>query len=156
MKVSYEYTYSEYKKYLLKSRKINNIVLFIVGILIYLFFSYNKISLLYFPLFILALIVVIVLLNILYVFASIKVNEMLNYNMYGKYTLELTPNKFSITLNKSKTDYKYNQIKKIKESKNSFKLRLKNSREYLIFEKKFFSDEEYNKVIKMFKEKSQD
>ena len=155
MKVSFEYTYEEYKKYLLKSRIVNNIILFIVGLVIYLYFSYNKISLVYLPLFILGLIIVIILLNLLYVFAQIKVNEMLNYNTYGKYTLELTPNKFSITINKNKTDYKYNKIKKIIERKKYFKVKLKGIREYLTFEKKFFSEEEYTKAIKMFKEKSQ-
>lgn len=155
MKVNFEYTYHEYKKYLLRSRLVNNIVLFIVGILIYLYFSYNKMSLIHLSLFIIALIILIVLLNILYVFAQIKVNEMLNYNTYGKYTLELTPNKFSVTINKNKTDYKYNQINKIIERKKYFKLKLKKSREYLIFEKKFFSNDEYTKIIKMFKEKSQ-
>ena len=155
MKVSFEYTYDEYKKYLLRSRKVNNIVLFIVGILIYLYFSYNKISLIYLPLFIIGLIIVIVLLNLLYVFAQMKVNEMLNYNSYGKYTLELTPNKFSITINKNKTDYKYNQIKKITERKKYFKIKLNGIREYLTFEKKFFSSDQYNQIIKMFKEKSQ-
>ena len=155
MKVSFNYTYKDYKKYLLSSRKTNNIILFIVGLVIYLYFSYNKISLVYLPLFILGLIIVIILLNLLYVFAQIKVNEMLNYNTYGKYTLELTPNKFSITINKNKTDYKYNKIKKIIERKKYFKVKLKGIREYLTFEKKFFSEEEYTKAIKMFKEKSQ-
>ena len=153
MKLNFEYTKKEYKRFLLRSRIANNIVLFIIGLSIYLFFSLNKISLIYFPLFIIGLIVVIVLLNLLYVFAQIKVNEMLNYNTYGKYTLELTPNKFSVTVNKSKSDYKYNQIKKIVEGKNNFKIKLKNTREYLTFEKKFFTLEEYNKMIKMFKEK---
>ena len=153
MKVSFEYTKKEYKKYLLRSRKINNIILFIVGIFIYLYFSLNRISLLYLPLFIIGLLIVIILLNLLYVFAQIKVNEMLNYNTYGKYMLEITPNKFSITINKRKGDYKYNQLKKIIERKNYFKIKLKNSREYLIFEKKFFTNEEYNKMIKIFKEK---
>ena len=39
MKVNYEYTKEEYKKYLLKNRLVNNIVLFIVGIIIYLYFT---------------------------------------------------------------------------------------------------------------------
>jgi hypothetical protein len=78
---------------------------------------------------------------------------MLNYNLYGKYTLELTPNKFSLTINKSKTDYKYNKIKEIVEKKNSFILKFNKNRDSLIFEKKNFSDEEYIKVIKMFKSK---
>lgn len=155
MKVNFEYTYKEYKRYLLRSRLVNNIVLFIVGIIIYLYFSYNKISLLYLPLVIVGLILAIFLLNLLYVFATIKVNETLNYNSYGKYTLELTPNKFSVTVNKSKTDYKYTQIKSIVERKTYFKVKFNKSREFLLFEKKFFSDEEYDKVIKMFKEKSQ-
>ena len=51
MKVNFEYTKDEYKKYLLRSRRINNIVLFIIGVAIYLYFSLNKISLIYLPLF---------------------------------------------------------------------------------------------------------
>lgn len=153
MKVSFEYTRDEYKKYLLRSRKINNIVLFIIGVAIYLYFSLNKISLIYLPLFMIGLIIVIILLNMLYVFAQLKVNEMLNSNVYGKYTLELTPNKFSITINKVKTDYKYNKIKKILVGKNYFRIKFNKSREYLTFEKKFFTEENYNKIIKMFKDK---
>jgi len=153
MKVNFEYTKDEYKKYLLRSRIDNNIILFIIGISTYLYFSLNKISLIYLPLFIIGLIIVIMLLNLLYVFAQIKVNEMLNYNVYGKYVVELTPNKFSVTVNKSKVDYKYNQIKKIVVRKNNFKVKFKNTREYLTFEKKFFTREEYEKITKMFKEK---
>ena len=153
MKVSYEYTKEDYKKYLLRSRTINNIVLFIIGITIYLYFSLNKIFLIYLPLFIIGLVIVIVLLNLLYVFAQIKVNEMMNSSVYGKYTLELTPNKFSVTINKNKTDYKYNKIKKIVIGKNNFKVKFNKSREYLTFERKFFSESDYNKIIDMFKEK---
>lgn len=136
MKVSFEYTKEEYKKYLLRSRLINNIVLFIIGIIIYLVLTLNKISLVYLPLFVIGLIVLIFLVNKLYVIAYLKVNDMLNYNTYGKYTIELTPNKFSVTLNKSKMDYKYNKISKIIVRKNYFKVKFKNSREYLTFEKK--------------------
>lgn len=153
MKVNFEYTKEQYKKYLLKSRIINNIVLFVVGVAIYLFFSINKISLLFLPLFIIGLIVVIILLNLLYVFAQIKVNEMLNYNVYGKYIIELTPNKFSVTINKVKTDYKYTKIKKIIEGKRNFKIKFKNTREYLTFDKELIIEEKYNKMLKMFKEK---
>ncbi|MBR6690637.1 MAG: hypothetical protein IKL65_04840 [Bacilli bacterium] len=153
MKLNFEYTKSEYKKYLLRSRLVNNIVLFIIGLTIYLYFSLNKISLIYLPLFIIGLLITITLLNLLYVIAQIKVNEMLNYNTYGKYIVELTPNKFSVTVNKSKVDYKYNQIKKIVQRKNCFKVKFKNSREYLTFEKKFFNDSDYTKMIKMFKDK---
>ena len=35
MKVNFEYTKKEYKKYLLKSRIMNNIILFIIGTIIY-------------------------------------------------------------------------------------------------------------------------
>ena len=155
MKLSFEYTYDEYKKYLYRSRKINNIVLFIVGLVLYLYFSYNKISLKYLPVFIIILIVAIFLLNLLYVYGQIKVNEMLNYNVYGKYILELNPNKFSLTINNHRTNYNYNEIRKIVERKNYFKVKFKGIREYLTFEKKFFDEVEYNKAIKMFKEKSQ-
>ena len=66
MKVNFEYTYKDYKKYLFRSRTINNIILFIVGIAIYLYFSYNKISLIYLPLFILILAISIFLLNLFF------------------------------------------------------------------------------------------
>ncbi len=154
MKVNFEYTKSDYKKYLIRSRTINNIILFIVGLGIYLYFSLNKISLIFLPLFIIGLILLIYLLNLLYVFMYLKVNDMLNYNTYGKYTLELTPNKFSLTINKSKTDYKYNSISKIVVKNKYFKIKFKKSREYLTFEKNVFKEEEYNKVLEMFKAKS--
>lgn len=153
MKINYEYTKDDYKKFLLKSRTLNNIVLFIIGVVIYLYFSWNKISLIYLPLYILGLIFIIFILNILYVWATLKVNDVLNYNLYGKFTLELTPNKFSLTVNKKKTDYKYKQIKKLKEKKKSFILKFNKSKDSLIFEKKNFSEKDYIKVIGMFKEK---
>ena len=153
MKINYEYTKDDYKKFLLKGRIINNIVLFVIGIVIYLYFSWDKISLMYLPLYILGLVLIIFVLNILYVWATFKVNDMLNYNLYGKFTLELTPNKFSLTVNKIKTDYKYKQIKKIVENKNSFTLKFNKSRDSLIFEKKNFNEKDYLKVIEMFKEK---
>ena len=147
MKINFEYTKEQYKKDLLKGRIINNIILFIIGLAIYLYFSINKISLVFLPLFIIGLIVVIILLNLLYVFAQIKVNEMLNYNIYGKYIIELTPNKFSVTINKIKTDYKYNKVKKIIEGKRNFKVKFKNTREYLTFDKNLIGEEEYIKTI---------
>jgi len=153
MKVNFEYTKEEYKKYLLKGRLVSNIVLFVIGIAIYLYFTLNKISLLYLPLFIIGLLVVIFLLNKLYVFAQLKVNEMLNYSTFGKYTLELTPNKFSVRVNSGKTDYKYKDVKKIVEKKDCFEIKFKKGRDYLTFEKKFFTEEEYTKAINMFKEK---
>ena len=153
MKVNFEYTKEEYKKYLLKSRFINNVILFIIGVGLYLWLSLNKISLIYLPLVIIGLIALIFLLNKLYVFVYLKANELMNYNTYGKYIVELTPNKFSITLNKKKTDYKYNKISRIVERKKYFKVKFKNSREYLTFEKKLFNEKDYNKMINMFKEK---
>jgi len=153
MKVNFEYTKDEYKKYLINSRIWNNIGLFIFGVVLYLILSYNKVSLIYLPLVVVGLIVLIILLNVLYVYLYLKANELMNYNTYGKYTLELTPNKFSITLNKRKTDYKYNQISKIVERKKYFKVKFKKSKEFLTFEKKLFKDKDYNKMITMFKEK---
>ena len=153
MKVNYEYTLDDYKKYLYKSRIINNIVLFIIGVGLYLFLTLNKISLMFLPLFIIGLIIVILLLDVVYVHLSLKVNQMMNYNTYGKYTIELTPNKFSITLNKSKTDYKYNSISKIVVKDKYFKIKFKKSREYLTFEKRLFNEKEYNEIIEKFKSK---
>lgn len=153
MKINYEYTEKDYKKFLIRSRKLNNIFLFILGLGIYLYLTFNKTPIWYIPIFILVLIFVIVLLNLLYVFLYMKVNNMLNYNTYGKYILELTPNKFSLTINKSKIDYKYSNIKKFKVRKNGFQIRFYNSRDNLIFEKNKFNLDDYNKVIEYFKNK---
>jgi len=154
MKFNYEYTKKDYRNYLLKNRIINNIALFIIGLGIYLYFSYNKISLSYLPLYIIGLILIIIILNLLYVWGTFKVNDMMNYNLYGKYTLELTPSKFSIIVNKKKTDYKYTQIKKVIENKNDLILKFNKSRDSLIFEKKNFSEKDYIKIMEMFKEKT--
>ena len=78
---------------------------------------------------------------------------MLNCQTYGKYTIELTANKFSVTVNGQKTDYKYNSIQKIIVKKNYFKLKFKKSIEYLTFEKRLFNEQDYLKMIEMFKEK---
>lgn len=154
MKVSYQYTKEDLKKFLISSRKVNNIILFIVGITIYLFLTINKVKLIWLPIVIVLLILVIYLLNKLYVALYIKVNEMLNTNVCGKYILELTPNKFSLSINGAKVDYKYSNIRKVKLNKNSFTISFQKSRDSLIFEKRLFKDNEYEKVIEMFKEKS--
>lgn len=153
MKINYEYTRNDLKKFILKSRIKNNIILFVIGLAIYLWLSINKINLIYLPLVIIGLIVLIYLLNKLYIFAYIKVTDTLNYNICGKYILELTPNKFSLTVNRTRTDYKYKSIKKIVEKKDMFIVKL-NNRESLTFEKKLFNETDYNKVLTMFKEKS--
>ncbi len=154
MKVNYEYTRKHYKNFLYRSRIISNIILFIICLGIYLYFSREVVPLIYLPLFIISLIVLIILLNVAYVHAYLKVNEMLNNTSYGKCTLELTPNKFSLTINKSKTDYKYNNIRRIIVKKNCFIVKFKNRREYLTFEKNLFTEKEYNDIIKELKNKS--
>ena len=63
MKVNFEYTKDEYKKYLIKSRLWNNIGLFIFGVVLYLILSYDKVSLIYLPLVLAGLIVLIILLK---------------------------------------------------------------------------------------------
>ena len=153
MKLNYEYTEKDYKKFLIKSRRINNIVLFIIGLSIYLYLTFNKTPFWHIPIFIVILIITIILLNLIYVFLTMKVNNMLNYNTYGKYCLELTPNKFSLTVNRSKIDYKYNNIKKFKVHKDNFQIRIYNSIDNIIFEKRLFTESDYNKAIEYFKDR---
>lgn len=153
MKVSYIYKEEDYKKYLLNSRKKSNVILFIIAVLIYFCFLKDKIQLIYLPLYIICVLVIIFMLNKLYIAATIKVNYMLNYIVCGKYTLELKPNNFSITINKIKNDYKYNEIKKVITKKNYFILKFNKTRDSLIFEKKFLKEEDYLKIMEMFREK---
>lgn len=152
MKINYNYTAENLKKYILKSRLVNNIILFILGTLLYIWLTYNRVSLVYLPIFMVVFLIFIYLLNKLYIVAYFKVNDMLNYNICGKYTLELTPNKFSLTVNGKKEDYKYKNIKKIKEKKNYFIIVL-GRRNTLTFEKYLFDVDSYNNILKMFKEK---
>ena len=152
--MNFEYNKKEYKKFLIRSRLINNIVLFILGIVFYLYLGHNKISLIYLPLFIVGLILVIYILNIIYAILYIKANDMLNNPTYGKYVLELTQNKFSITVNKRKIDYKYKDIKKIKVNNKELVLKMNKRRESLSFEKIKFKEEDFNKVVELFKKRT--
>ena len=153
MKVNFEYSKKEYKKFLIKSRLINNIVLFILGVGLYLYLGYNKVSLIYLPLFAIGLILLIFILNLIYAFLYIKVNDMLNNPTYGKYVLELTQNKFSITVNKRKMDYKYRDIKKIKVSNKELVLKMNKRRETLSFEKIKLKDD-FDKVVELFQKRT--
>ena len=154
MKVNFVYDKKEYKKFLIRSRLINNIILFILGTGFYLYFGYNKVSLVYLPLFIVGLIIVIFILNIIFAALYIKANDMLNNPTYGKYTLELTQNKFSVTVNKRKIDYKYKDIKKIKVNKKELNLKMKKRRETLTFEKIKFKDSDFEKVVELFQKRT--
>ena len=154
MKVNFVYDKKEYKKFLIRSRLINNIILFILGTGFYLYFGYNKVSLVYLPLFIVGLIIVIFILNIIFAALYIKANDMLNNPTYGKYTLELTQNKFSVTVNKRKIDYKYKDIKKIKVNKKELNLKMKKRRETLTFERIKFKDSDFEKVVELFQKRT--
>ena len=70
MKINYEYTKDDYKKFLIKNRIVNNIVLFIIGIIIYLYFSYNKISLIYLPIYIIGLVFVIFIICFRFIYCK--------------------------------------------------------------------------------------
>ncbi len=153
MKVNFVYDKKDYKKFLIKSRLINNIVLFILGTIFYLFLSYNKISLLILPLFMIGLVIIIFILNIIFASLYIKANDMLNNPTYGKYVLELTQNKFLITVNKRKMDYKYKDIKKIKVSNKELVLKMNKRRESLSFEKIKLKDD-FDKVVELFQKRT--
>ena len=154
MKVNFVYDKKDYSKFLIKSRLINNIVLFIIGTVFYLFLSYNKISLLILPLFMIALVIIIFILNIIFAALYIKANDMLNNPTYGKYTLELTQNKFSITVNKRKIDYKYKNIRKIKVTNKALNLKMNKRRENLTFEKIKFNEKDFDKVVELFQKRA--
>ena len=154
MKVNFVYDKKDYKKFLIKSRLINNIVLFILGTIFYLFLSYNKISLLILPLFMIGLVIIIFILNIIFASLYIKANDMLNNPTYGKYTLEITQNKFSITVNKRKIDYKYKDIKKIKVTNKDLNLKMNKRIGTLTFEKIKFKESDFDKLVELFQKRT--
>ena len=154
MKVNFVYDKKDYKKFLIRSRLINNIILFIIGTGFYLFLSYNKISLLILPLFMIGLVIVIFLLNLIFASLYIKANDMLNNPTYGKYTLELTQNKFSVTVNKRKVDYKYKDIRKIKVTNKDLNLKINKRRETLTFERIKFKKSDFDKLVELFQKRT--
>ena len=154
MKVNFVYDKKDYKKFLIRSRLINNIILFIIGTGCYLFLSYNKISLLILLLFMIGLVIIIFLLNLIFASLYIKANDMLNNPTYGKYTLELTQNKFSVTVNKRKIDYKYKDIRKIKVTNKDLNLKMNKRRETLTFEKIKFKKSDFDKVVELFQKRT--
>lgn len=153
MKVEYGYTKSDIRKYLFKNRIINNLILLVIGIIIYLSTTYGKISLKFLPLFIFVLTVVLIILNIIYIEIYLIAMKNINYEIYGKYTLELKGGTFIVKVNNSSTTYKYNNIKSLKEHKKYFIIKLKGTKEYLTFEKKLFKKEDYDKLLETFKKK---
>ena len=153
MKLSFEYSKKDYKKFLIRSRLINNIILFIIGTALYIYLGYNKIPMYTLPIFMIGLVIVIFILNLIFAALYIKANDMLNNPTYGKYVLELTQNKFSVTVNGRKIDYKYKDIKKIKVNKKELNLKMNKRRETLTFEKIKFKEDEFNKVVELFKKR---
>ena len=154
MKLSFEYSKKDYKKFLIRSRLINNIILFIIGTALYIYLGYNKIPMYTLPIFMIGLVIVIFILNLIFAALYIKANDMLNNPTYGKYVLELTQNKFSVTVNGRKIDYKYKDIKKIKVNKKELNLKMNKRRETLTFEKIKFKEDEFNKVVELFKKRA--
>ena len=154
MKVNFVYDKKEYKKFLIKSRLINNIVLFVLGTGLYLYLGHGKNYLMYLPIFMLGLVLVIIFLNFIYASLYIKANDMLNNPTYGKFTLELTQNKFSLTVNKRKIDYKYKDIKKIKVNKSELNLKMNKRRESLVFEKIKFKESDFEKIVELFQKRT--
>lgn len=154
MKLSFEYSKKDYKKFLIRSRLINNIILFIIGTALYIYLGYNKIPMYTLPIFMIGLVIVIFILNLIFAALYIKANDMLNNPTYGKYVLELTQNKFSVTVNGRKIDYKYKDIKKIKVNKKELNLKMNKRRETLTFEKIKFKEDEFKKVVELFKKRA--
>ena len=150
MKFNYEYTKKDLINYLIKSKLISNLILFVFLITIYIIFF--KTFYLFWT--IVVILGSIILINLVYIFLYILINKKIGRDVYGKYTLELAQNKFSIKIGKTKKDYKYTDIRKIIERKNFFVIKLRRSINFLIFERRLFNKKDYGKLVKEFKEKA--
>ena len=161
MKFEYNWTKDDLKKELLERRKITNIIFLIIGILLYIYVMYtgivsnifdNKIILLYGLIYTLILSIILFITTKLYVLYSIKKNDRNTNKAYGVYKVVLDENSITVSINNDKISYKYKDITKFKQRKNSFFIRTKEDKIGLRFNDKVLNKEDYDKLLEYMKQ----
>ena len=117
--MKYEFDKKYFKKYLKYKRSSINIILLIIGSLLYfyitfyLFFDNPFLVFIYYLLYLFALLVFILLFNELYSLLLIKKNN----NLFGNYVVNIYKDKISIKINNNYYEYLNSDIHKIKINK---------------------------------------
>ena len=156
MSIEYEWNKEDLKKELIKSRKKTNIIFFIIGILMFIYFTYyaliskaydNKYIIGYGIGYIALLLAILLISTKIYVASRLRKNSKDTSDAYGLYKLIVDDKCVSVSINDLKIKYDYKDIVKIKKKKDKFQIFTKEDKIGLTFKKSVLGEENYNKLL---------
>lgn len=158
--MSFEYNWDkeDLKKELIRKRFLSNIILFIVGILLYIYFvseglklEYfdNKVIYIYGIIFVVFLIIFLFLSTKLYVFLSLRKNDKDTNCAYGTYKVRADNSKIIVKINNQSIEYNYGNITMFKKRKKYFFLKTKEDKIGLIFKRNVIGSDNYYKLLEL-------
>lgn len=154
MNIEFEWGKEDLKKELYKKRKKFNIIFFIIGIVLYLYFIYypltssafdKKYLLAYGLGYVAALLLLILIFTKIYVYISIRKNDKNTGKAYGLYKINIDNNSINVSLNDLNYNYDLKDIL-LKKKKNYFIIYTKEDKIGLTF-KKYILKDNYNKIL---------
>ena len=156
MNFEYNWEKDDLKKELISKRKKTNVIFLIIGILMYLYFTYyaiisaqfdNKYILAFGIGYVAILGGILLITTKIYVKTSLKKNDKNTSNAYGLYKVKVDDNFIRVSINDTDIEYKYKDIIKFKKKKNYFFICTANDKIGLLFKKKVIGEENYNKTL---------
>lgn len=147
MKLEFNFTREELKKYLRYKRRPINFVYLIISTLLYFWINFYMIIkdpitiILGYLILVVVLFVMVFLVN--YIYFLIIYNK--NKKMLGTYSIKYNKQNFIFTINGVSNQYKYGDIKKIKNTKKYIIIYI-NNRIFILL-KDLFSNDNFNKFI---------
>ena len=156
MSFEYEWNKEDLKKELINKRKRANVIFFILGILMYIYFTYyaiiskmfdNKYIFAFGLGYVSILGAVLLISTKLYISYSLKKNDKKTSNAYGIYKVVLNDDSINVSVNDININYKYSDISKFKKNKKQFFICTKDDKIGLLFKKKVIGAEKYKELL---------
>ena len=150
MKIECSWTREDLKKYLIKKRQLSNIILFVLGILAFVyitilgFFSNdfdNWVLAIGFVCYILFLIVILYLITKIYVWMKLSRNDRKTKKAYGTYVIEVDKKGITSKFGKETISYQWKDINRKKFHKNYFYLATNEDSLGLYFRREVLKDD---------------
>ena len=129
MEIECNWTRNDVRKYLVKKRRLPNIILFILGILFFLYVTFygflenafdNKVLVICFFVYILVLAIFLFLITELYVAMKLRRNDKKTNKAYGTYQIKVDEKGITSQVNDNKVHYLWSDISRYRFSKNIF------------------------------------
>lgn len=162
MKFEYEWTKDDLRKELINKRFKTNVIFFIMGLLLYIWFMSEGLKSEYFDntiiviggiIFMAFITFILFVTSRIYVEFSIKKNDKNTNEAYGIYKVNLSEKNVQVLINKDKFVYNYKDITKLKKRNNYFHIRTKDDKIGLLFKKKVLGKDIYTKVLAFIEDK---